>query len=479
MLAKPAPAVETHTTGLLRGIGLFAAISLVVGNVIGSGVFKKVAPMSAELQSPGLVLLAWLLAGIVTLCGVLTNAEIAGMIAEPGGQYVYFRRMYGKAFAFFYGWSCFTVIQCASQASIAYVFAESFNSLVPLPHLSAAWEAWSVAGVFFPLDNLGVKLLTVALLSLLTTINYFGVKYGSNIASVLASAVVVCLFGVILLGLSIGGGSADHLRTNAVSYAQSDVATSSWGFLGAIFAAMMSAFWAYDGWNNLGFLGGEIKNPTRTIPRALIAGVSTVVVVYLLANFTYLFVMPIEELIRVHQTPNAIAAIEVVRRFLGSGGALAVSLLILLATFNSTNTSILSNARIYFAMANDGLFFRSAATVHPRYRTPSVSLLMQGAWASVLVFSGSFDQLTDMLIFALFIFYGAGAFGVFVLRRKMPEAPRPYRAVGYPVVPALFVLFCAVLVVVSLFAKPRESTQALVLIGSGVPFYWFWRKRTS
>ncbi|MES2731159.1 MAG: amino acid permease [Bacteroidota bacterium] len=471
------PHAVASSTGLLRSIGLFAAIALVVGNMIGSGVFKKVAPMSAALQSPGLVLLAWLLAGVVTLFGALTNAEIAGMIVEPGGQYAYFKRMYGRGFAFFYGWTCFSVYQCASQASIAYVFAQSFHSLVPLPHLSAEWEVIHVLGIFTPFDNLGVKILTIGLLSLLTTINYFGVKYGSTLSSVLSSAVVICIVGIILLGLSIGGGSFDNIVTPASSFEQSAVAQSSLGFLSALFTAMMGAFWAYDGWNNLGMLGGEIKNPHRNIPLALTGGVAIVTAVYLLVNFTYLYTMPMEEIIQVAKTPNAIAAIEAVRRFMGSDGALAVSLLILMATFNSTNTSILSNSRIYFAMANDGLFFQSAATYHPVYRTPSVSLVMQAIWASVLVFSGSFDQLTDMLIFAVFIFYGAGAFGVFVLRRKMPDVPRPYRAVGYPVIPALFVLFCVVLVGVSLVAKPRESIQALVLMMSGIPFYWAWRKQ--
>jgi APA family basic amino acid/polyamine antiporter len=473
----PTPSPVNPPGGLLRTIGLYTAIALVVGNMIGSGVFKKVAPMSAELQSPGLVLLAWLLAGMVTLCGALTNAEIAGMIVEPGGQYVYFKRMYGRAFAFFYGWSCFSVIQCASQASIAYVFAHSFNSLLPLPRLSEAWETIQVLGIFTPFDNFGVKVLTVGLLTLLTTINYFGVKYGSSLSGLLSSTVVICIFGIILLGLSVGGGSIDHLRTDAIGYAESKVAASSLGFLGALFTAMIGAFWAYDGWNNLGMLGGEVKNPHRNIPLGLTGGVAIVTFVYLLVNATYLYILPIDQIIQVARTPNGIAAVEVMRWLMGPAGALGVSLLILLATFNSTNTSILANSRIYYAMAKDGLFFRAAATHHPVYRTPAVSLVMQAVWASALVFSGSFDQLTDMLIFAVFIFYGAGAFGVFVLRKKMPDTPRPYRAVGYPVVPAVFVLFCATLLIVSLVERPRESFLALALIACGIPFYLYWRKR--
>jgi APA family basic amino acid/polyamine antiporter len=471
--------VERHKSGLIKSIGLFTAITVVLSSMIGSGVFKKVAPMSDNLMSPELVLMCWLLAGFISLLGSLTNAEIAGLIAEPGGQYVYFRRMYGKAFAFFYGWACFAVIQTASQASIAYVFAQSVNALAPLPRLSPALEDISILGFLYPLKNLGVKLLTVSLLALLASINYRGVKYGSSVSRVFTTAIVICIFAIVILGLTVSGGSIDNIYTDAPGYLESAVNTSKLGLIGAIFTSMISAFWAYDGWNNLSFLGGEVKNPKRTIPLALIIGVSTVTLIYLLINFTYLFVMPINEMIAVFNTPNTIAAIEVVRKFLGPLGALGISLLILLATFGCVNSSILSTSRVYFAMARDGLFFKKAATVHPIFSTPSVALMMQFVWSSVLVFSGSFDQLTDMLIFAAFIFYGAGAFGVFVLRRKMPDAHRPYKALGYPVLPAIFVLFCILLVGISLIERPQESFTGLFLIFSGLPFYYIWKKNKA
>jgi APA family basic amino acid/polyamine antiporter len=468
--------VEKHKSGLIKTIGLFTAVTVVLSSMIGSGVFKKVAPMSDNLMSPELVLSCWLLAGVISLLGSLTNAEIAGLIAEPGGQYVYFKKMYGRAFAFFYGWSSFAVIQSSSQASIAYVFAQSVNALAPLPRLSSGIEEISIFGFIYPLRNLGVKLLTVSLLALLASINYRGVRYGSSVSRVFTTAIVICIVGIIILGLSIGGGSMENIYRDASGYLTSKVNTSSLGLIGAIFTSMVSAFWAYDGWNNLSFLGGEVKNPKRTIPLALIIGVSIVTCIYMLINFTYLFVMPIDEMIAVFNTPNSIAAIEVIKKFLGPVGALGMSLLILVATFGSVNSSILSTSRVYFAMARDGLFFKQAAKVHPRFSTPSVALLMQFVWSSVLVFSGSFDQLTDMLIFAAFIFYGAGAFGVFVLRRKMPDAPRPYKALGYPILPAIFVLFCISLVGISLIERPLESFTGLFLIFSGLPFYYFWKK---
>jgi APA family basic amino acid/polyamine antiporter len=245
-----------------------------------------------------------------------------------------------------------------------------------------------------------------------------------------------------------------------------------------MFAAMLAAFWAYDGWNNIGFLGGEVTNPKRNIPLSLFGGVAIVILVYLAINFVFLYVMPVDEIVNVSQTQHSIIAIEVMRKFLNGSGALFISLLIMVSTFGTTNGTILASSRIYFAMAKDNLFFRTAGYHHSKYRTPHISLLMQGLWASVLVLSGSFDQLTDMLLFASFIFYGMGAYGVFVLRRKMKDDYRPYKALGYPVLPAIFVLFCITLVVVTIIQNPRDAGIGLALVLIGIPFYMFWARRS-
>jgi len=246
-----------------------------------------------------------------------------------------------------------------------------------------------------------------------------------------------------------------------------------------MFAAMLAAFWAYDGWNNIGYLGGEIKKPKRNIPLALFGGVIIVIVLYLAINFAFVYVMPVDEIINVANTPHTIVAIEVMRKFLGQSGAFLISLLIMVSTFGTTNGTILASSRIYFAMSRDSLFFSSAGKHHPKFRTPHISLLIQGCWASVLVLSGSFDQLTDMLIFASFIFYGMGAFGVFVLRRKMKDIERPYKAFGYPVLPAIFVLFCIALVVVTIIQNPRDAGIGLGLVLIGIPFYLFWNRKKN
>ena len=433
--------------------------------------------MSVELLSPGLVLTCWVLAGLITLCGALSNAEIASMLADSGGEYVYYRKIYNRFFAFLYGWSSFTVIRSASLASIGYVFGQSFNSLVPLPQLPASMAEISLFGIFTPFDNFGVKMLTIGLIAGLSYINYRGLKGGEGLSRVILFLVTISILLIIVLGLTIGGGSFENLQTHAAGFVERPWYDS--GFIQSMFAAMLAAFWAYEGWSTTGYLGGEIKNPNRNLPLALIFGVLFVMVVYTSINFTYLFVLPIDEIVTLSKSQNTIAAVSVVKHFLGSPGVLFISLLILLTTFGATNTTALMPPRLYYAMAREGMFFKWASYIHPTYNTPSKAFLIQAIWASILVLSGSFDQLTDMLVFASFIFYGATALGVFILRYKMPDAPRPYKAWGYPVVPGLFILFCISLVIITLMGKPREALLGLGLMLTGVPFYFYWRKKEA
>lgn len=460
--------------GLVKTFGLFSALLLVVGSMIGSGVFKKVAPMMNELGDPIWVLVAWLLAGLISLLGALTNAEVAGLIAEPGGQYAYFKHMYGKPFAFIYGWSMMTVVQTATGASVAYVFAESLNTIYALPRLPHSLEEIEFL-VFKPFENSGVKMATIAVLLGLTFINYMGVKFGGLVLKILSISVISCIAFIIILNFFFSDGNFANLTTEIENYNY----PSSSGFVGAMFAAMMSAFWAYEGWNTVGFLGGEIKNPHKNIPRALTFGTMFVIVLYLIVNAAYMYVLTPQELVDLHNAGGKIAAVEAIRTFLGAGGVMFILILILMSTFNSTNTTIMGAPRIYFAMAKDGLFFKSVGETHPKYHTPAKALLIQGIWSSVLVLSGSFDQLTDMLIFAAFIFYGLGAYGVFVLRRKLRDTPRLYKVFGYPWVPAIFVAFCSVLVVISVLERPREALIGTVLILTGFPVYFWLKKRNN
>ncbi len=459
---------------LVRSLGLGAATILVVSSVIGSGVYKKVAPMSAELLSPTLVLWAWALAGFISLCGALSNAEIAGMMADSGGEYVYFRRIYGRFMAFLWGWSTFAVIKTAAVSSIAYVFTQSLNAIVPLPHLPESIESIEFL-VFKPFENAGVKAVTIGLILALTFVNTRGLKGGAALSTWITRLVILGLALIVVAGFWHGGGSLENIRTTATGYVPRDAMDFS--LIKAMFAALLAAFWAYEGWNTVGFLGGEIKNPNRNLPLALFAGLMIIIGTYLVVNFTYLYVLPIDEIIHSFKDQNEIAAVAVVRHFAGNTGATLISIVILITTLGCTNATVLMPPRVYYAMAKDGLFFRRAAEIHPKYHTPNPALWMQGVWACLLVLSGSFDQLTDMLIFAAFFFYGATAFGVFVMRRREPHAERPYRVWGYPVIPALFVLFCAALIIITCINSPREAGLGIVLMLTGVPVYLFWEQK--
>ncbi|MGB2847429.1 MAG: amino acid permease [Saprospiraceae bacterium] len=465
--------MENQKATLHRSLGLLSCVVLVISAIIGSGVFKKVAPMSESLQMPGYVLLAWLLAGMISLFGALSNAEIAGMFADSGGEYAYFKKIYNPFFAFLYGWGCFAAIRSASIASIAYVFAESLNHLIKFPAIGDS--DFTLLGILHPLDNLTVKLIAAALLIGLTFINFKGLKLGENVSRGLTFTLVACMLFLIIAGIISAQGSWSHITTPAASFVPRSF--FSGGFLALLFTAMLGAFWAYEGWNNVGYLGGEIKNPQRNIPLSLLIGTLIVISIYLLINFVYHYISPIDDIIARQKTGSGIAAVDIVEIYLGRAGALFVSCLILVTTFNATNATILMASRIYYAMARDGYFFKKAGYVHPKHKTPSYSLWIQCLWSVILLFSGSFDQLTDLLIFASFLFYGATAFGVFVMRIKDPTRERPYKVVGYPFVPAIFVLFCLALFIYTPSQRPMEALTGILLILTGVPFYFWWKKK--
>lgn len=459
----------SKTSQLNRSLGLRLVIVVVIGNIIGSGVYKKVAPMAAELHSPGWVLICWLLGGIITLFGALSNAEVAGLLADTGGEYAYYKKIYNRFFAFIFGWSLFTVIQTAAISSLAYIFAQSLNSLLSLPPLLESFAGFSVGGIFFPFTDFTVKLTAILLIIVLTWVNAKGVKTGAG----LSTAILLLVFAGIGMIVIFGLGSAQAQISPSFS-TQTTTATPI--TFSAVFAAMLSAFWAYQGWAAIGYVGGEIKDAKQNIPRGITIGVLTVVGIYLLVNMTYLSVLSIPELEQVHQAGNKIAAVEAVKSFWGAGGAIFISALILVTTLGCTNATILSSCRTYFAMAREGLFFPNAAELNQAH-VPANSLKYQCLWACILVLSGTFDQLTDMIIFAVFIFYGATTLGVFILRRKMPDAPRPYKVWGYPVVPAVMVLFCAALFVNTIAIRPREAAIGMVLMLTGVPMYWWFNKQ--
>jgi len=455
---------------LKRSLGFGAVVVIVIANIIGSGVYKKVAPMSAELHSSGWILCCWMLGGIITLFGALSNAEVAGLLADTGGEYVYYKKIYNRFFAFIYGWSLFTIIQTAAISSLAYVFAQSLGGMIHMPSVLPGLKDINVAGVFYPFADFSIKLCAILLIFLFTIINSLGIKIGANFSRIILALVISAILVIVIFGLS-----SSNAHVSQAFRFQTDNASPV--RFSSVFTAMLAAFWAYQGWAAIGFIGGEIHDAKRTIPLGIARGVLLVIAVYLLVNATYLSLLPTTELTRISGGQNTIAAIAAIKVFWGKGGVIFLSVLIAVTTMGCTHATILASCRTYYAMALEGLFFRPAAMLNSA-EVPAGALFYQGAWACVLVLSGTFDQLTDMLVFAVFIYYGATALGVFILRKKMPDAPRPYKVWGYPVVPAIFILFCVALFFNTLVSRSREAVIGLVLIGSGVPFY-FWFTRGS
>jgi APA family basic amino acid/polyamine antiporter len=453
----------TNQRHLVKTLGLTYVIIFVIANIIGSGVYKKIAPMAAELNSSVWILMAWVVAGIITIFGALSNAEVAGLLADTGGDYVYLKKIYNRFFSFLYGWSLFAVIQTATISSLAYVFAQSLNSIVPLPELLPSLQSFTIGGVFYPFQGSGVKLVAILLILLLTALNISGLKSGARTSKFILGMVFAGLLVIVVFGLA-------HVRQVPEGFMNMGDLTSGAVTVSSFFTAMLAAFWAYQGWVSVGYVGGEIKDARKNIPKGIVIGVFIVIAIYLLVNVTYLALLSIPDLQQINASENQIAAVEAVRSFWGNGGALFIGLLILLTTLGCTNASILTGARPYYAMANDRLFFQGIGKLN-KANVPGNSLLWQGIWASVLVLSGNFDQLTDMLIFAVFIFYGATSLGVIILRRRMPDAPRPYKVWGYPVVPVIYILFCLYLCFNTLITRPREAAIGIILILAGIPVY--------
>ncbi len=460
---------------------------IVVGAVVGSGIFRKPGVMAGELGSPELLLGIWVLAGIITLFGALSNAEVASMLPQTGGQYVYFDKMYGPFFSYLYGWSVFSVIQTGSIAGIAYVFAEYATQLVALPRFGPEIESFAISIPFIgdiqPLLEIGVKGLAALVIIVLTIVNYLGVRFGGAVQNAFTVSKIIAILLLILLAFVLpDAGQAANLSIDSTTVDPAKV-----GLIVAIAAALQGAFWTYDGWNNVTYIAGEVKQPQRTIPRGLIYGMGVIIVVYLLINLAYSYVLPIDEM-----ASSRLVAADVADKLFDGGGKW-IAILVMISTFGTTNGTILASARVYFSMARKNVFPRFLGNVHPRYHTPSSSLAVQCLWSVVLVFSGTFDTLTDMLIFVSWLFYAAGAIGLFVLRRKYPKAERPYRVPLYPYIPLIFIIFATAYLVLTVYGDITSYQQAvaagepgimnfalgLVLVFIGTPIYFYYHKRNS
>ncbi|MGC4020510.1 MAG: amino acid permease [Cyclobacteriaceae bacterium] len=464
---------------LERTLGLSSTISIVSGGIIGSAIFMKPALMASQLGSPLLLLGVWVLGGFITFLGALTNAEAAAMMPETGGQYIFFKNMFGDFTAFLYGWSALAVFNTAGNASIAYVFSIYAEYFIHLPRLPKETEQlfhlyMPGIGTIFPLENIGVKSLTILLIWFLTFINYRSTNSADRV-QILFSILKIASMLFLVFGIFVfGKGSASHFvqgSPHSVSVLLLSIVTATSG-----------AFWGYEGWNNITFMAGEIKNPQRNIPFGLMIGLLMVIVIYSLLNFAYIYALPIDKI-----ASSSFVGSDAASSAFGFGAGVIIALMVMISTFGATNGNVLATARVTFAMAQEKKFFPIIGKVHPIYKTPGNALILHGIWTSLLVLSGSFDTLTDMLIFVTWIFYALSAVGVMVLRKKMPDANRPYKTLGYPYVPIAFISISFFFLIMTLYndivnyldgtTQLINSLFGLALTAVGIPLYFYFKKK--
>ncbi|KAA6465100.1 amino acid permease [Acidobacteria bacterium AB60] len=495
---------------MVQTLGLFSSTALVIGSMIGSGIFLVDSDIARLTDSPALYLGAWVLTGVLTLIAALSYGELAAMMPQAGGQYVYLRESLGPVWGFLYGWTLFLVIQTGTIAAVCVAFGKFLG--VFFPSVSTTHWLWHIAHVPpvrvgpMVLGNMDIgvntaNLVAIAIVLLLAFVNIFGVKLGSMIQNVFTSAKALSLAGLVVLAFTIGrnatawqanfGSNWSRFWANAGWSAMHPVQVGMGGPIVLVNALVILAvvqvgsLFSSDAWNNITFTAGEVKNPKRNIPLSLVLGTGFVLTVYFLASLSYLLVLPM------HGDPNGATALArgvqnatedrvgtaALEQIFHSSGADLMAAAILISTFGCANGLSLAGARVYYAMSQDGLFFKSVGKLHPKYHTPVAGLIVQALWTCVLCVSGSYGQLLDYIIFAVLVFYILTILGLFVLRVKWPAAPRPYRALGYPVLPALYIALAGWICFVLLRYKPQYTWPGLVLVLLGIPVYFLWSRR--
>jgi basic amino acid/polyamine antiporter, APA family len=469
---------------LNRALGLYAATAVVIGSVVGSGIFSSPSGMARTLESAPLMLFVWLLGGIFTAFGAMTQCELVGQMPRTGGMFVYLKEIYGEQVGFLYGWANLMIAGSGAIAGIASIFASYAGEFIALPKLDPSWESIAVQipilGRLHPFQDIGVKLLGAVAIIILTALNIRGVGLSGKFQSVTTSSKILAILLIALIALVFGGAAGDTAHWFQTT--DKTAAMSVTELIGIVAIALSGAFWAYDGWGTVSYLAGEVKEPSKTIPRAILLGSFIFITLYMIVNLAYLYILPIGMMANVEG--DRVASAMATNVIGGVGGGL-IAALIMLSTFDATNSTILTNARCYFAMAKANLFWKKTGEVHPRYKTPHISLMMQAAWAIVLLFSGSFWTIIDMYVFVNWIVYILMGTGVFIMRRRHPNAERSFRVPGYPIVPGLFVLFAITFVTLSLttdiqnFQDGKQeflnSVMGLVMVLSGLPLYYLWK----
>jgi APA family basic amino acid/polyamine antiporter len=493
-------AALTSSPGLVKGLGLFDSTALVVGSMIGSGIFIVSADIARQVQSPGLLIMVWVASGVMTLIGALSYGELAAAMPHAGGQYVYLRESLGPLWGFLYGWSMLLVIQTATIAAVAIAFAKFTGVLVPWFSAThwiwkegtlGPWQLWF--GALGPY-NVGLNtqnLLAILSIVFLTALNSRGLRLGAVVQRVFTTAKTGSLAALVILGYWFSTTAARQANfhnfwRNASLHTLHPYPPESpvWmiGTVTLVGVAMVGSLFSSDAWNNVTFTAAEVKNPSRDLPLSLALGTAIVTVLYVLTNFAYLRVLPLEGMAGgagplahgVEYAADGRVGTAVAEVIFGSSGAAVMAIAIMISSFGCNNGLILAGARIYYAMARDNLFFRAVGRVNAHH-APAMALAVQCVWASILCLSGTYSQLLDFLIFAVLIFYILTLAGLFLLRIRRPEMPRPYRAIGYPFLPGLYILIAVFIEVQLLRYKPQYTWPGLILVLLGIPVYFLWR----
>jgi basic amino acid/polyamine antiporter, APA family len=507
---KPAMAAtdEMADREFVKGLGLTSSTMLVMGSMIGSGIFLVSSEIAREVNSPALLIAAWLVTGFMTITAALSYGELAAMMPRAGGQYVYLREALGSLWGFLYGWTLFLVIQTGTIAAVGVAFGKFLG--VFFPSISSAhwivglhWVApkWHIGPMMLGGMDVGLNtqnLIAILMVVSLSVINIFGVKTGALIQNVFTFAKVAALLGLILIGL-VEGRNAVALVANfganfwrnvqALHPVQVGISgpTVLVSTLTIIAVAQVGSLFSADAWNNVTFTAGEVINPRRNLPLSLALGTGTVIALYVACNFVYLNVLPLAGSADSatilgrgiqYATEERVATAALSQMF-GELGASLMAIAILVSTFGCNNGLILSGARVYYAMAKDGLFFLGAGKLHPTYKTPSASLMVQMVWICILCVSGTYGQLLDYVVFAVLVFYILTIAGIFVLRRTRPEVPRPYKAFGYPVLPLIYIAMAIFIDIVLLRYKPQYTWPGLIIVLLGIPVYFAWHSRRT
>jgi APA family basic amino acid/polyamine antiporter len=449
---------------LIKGLNLFDTTLLVIGAVLGSGIFLTTGDIALSLPSQGWILLVWIVGGLITLTGALTFGELGVALPRAGGQYIYLKEAYGSLAGFLYGWTFFLVIQCGGAAALAVGFAEYLGYFVPSLSPQNFLLNLSIFGFNYSLSS--GQLIAVFSIAILSIINYFGLKSGSLVQNLFTSLKILAIVLIVFLGFSIGKGGNLNLR----NFFSTQGFELNW--LSAFGVALIAVLWTYDGWYSVNCTASEIKNVKRNLPLGLILGTFSLIAIYLSVNLIYLHALPVNEIAGVRRIAEEASGV-----LFGSKGAILISATIMISIFGCLSATILYGPRVFYAMAEDRLFFKKLAVVHSKYHTPSASIIAQGIWSSVLCLSGTYRELYEYVVFALILFFFFTGISIFILRWKRPDLNRPYRTWGYPVVPIIFIIINGWLFANTILQQPRQSALGLIIIFVGLPAYFFWKKK--